>query len=130
MKDFQRNSLLEQLLTEINNKMQIAEKEYLLEYSGKTIDYPIIFIMGALRSGTTLLMQWLANTGIVAYPTNLLSRFYKAPILGAKIQLMLTNPSYNFRNEFLNPMNSGISGDNMYRIVTEIYGIMMNSGNQ
>ena len=55
--------------------------------------------MGPIRSGTTLFMQWLANTGLVAYPTNLLSRFYQAPIIGAKIQLLLTDPRFNFRDE-------------------------------
>ena len=55
--------------------------------------------MGPMRSGTTLFMQWLANTGLIAYPTNLLSRFYQAPIIGAKIQLLLTDPRYNFRDE-------------------------------
>jgi hypothetical protein len=52
-----------------------------------------------MRSGTTLFMQWLADTGIAAYPSNLLSRFYNAPVIGAKIQLMLTDPNYNFRDE-------------------------------
>lgn len=55
--------------------------------------------MGPLRSGTTLFTQWLANTGLVSYPTNLLSRFYQAPVIGAKIQLLLTDPRYNFRDE-------------------------------
>ncbi|MBA3026194.1 MAG: sulfotransferase [Sulfurimonas sp.] len=55
--------------------------------------------MGAHRSGTTLLMQWLANLDTIAYPTNLMSRFYKAPIIGSKIQLLLTDERYNYRNE-------------------------------
>src|SRR5690606_6790054 len=63
--------------------------------------YSKIFVVGALRSGTTLLTQWLADSGMVAYPTNLLSRFYAAPLVGAKIQLLLTDPRYNFRNEIL-----------------------------
>ena len=46
-------------------------------------------------------MQWLAETGQIAYPTNLLSRFYEAPVLGAKIQMLLTDEKYNFRNEIL-----------------------------
>lgn len=61
--------------------------------------YPLVLVMGPLRSGTTLFMQWLANTHIVAYPTNLLSRFYQAPIIGSKIQLLLTDSRYNFRDE-------------------------------
>jgi hypothetical protein len=46
-------------------------------------------------------MQWLAASGLVAYPTNLLSRFYGAPLVGAKIQKMLTDVRYNFRDEIL-----------------------------
>lgn len=61
--------------------------------------YPLVMVMGPLRSGTTLFIQWLANTGLFSYPSNLLSRFYQAPIIGAKIQLLLTDPRYNFRDE-------------------------------
>ena len=60
-----------------------------------------MFIMGPHRSGTTLFIQWLAETGLTAYPTNLLSRFYAAPVIGAHIQLLLTDPRFNFRNEIL-----------------------------
>jgi hypothetical protein len=58
-------------------------------------------------------MQWLASSGLVAYPTNLLSRFFGAPLVGAKIQQLLTDPQYNFRNEILD-FNSEInfSSDN------------------
>ena len=34
-------------------------------------------------------------------PTNLLSRFYGAPLVGAKIQQLLTDPRYDFRDEIL-----------------------------
>jgi hypothetical protein len=44
-------------------------------------------------------MQWLANTGAVAYPTNMLSRFFGAPVIGAQIQLLLTDSRYSFRDE-------------------------------
>lgn len=63
------------------------------------MQHPLILVMGPLRSGTTLMTQWLANTGLMAYPTNLLSRFFRAPIVGAKIQLLLTDPRFNFRDE-------------------------------
>lgn len=96
---FQRNLLLEQLLTELNHDLQPSEERLIQHYADKAMTYPLIFVMGPLRSGTTLFMQWLANTGLVACPTNLLSRFYQAPILGAKIQLLLTDPRFNFRDE-------------------------------
>lgn len=52
-------------------------------------EYPIVFIMGCARSGTTLLCQYLAKVTGFAYPTNLLSRFYYAPYLGSLIQKVL-----------------------------------------
>ncbi|MFZ5491985.1 MAG: sulfotransferase [Pseudomonadota bacterium] len=98
---FRRNELLEKLLAELNEDLQPSEQA-LIQQSGqvtKGMPYPLILVMGPLRSGTTLFMQWLAHTGLVAYPTNLLSRFYQAPIIGAKIQLLLTDPRFNFRDE-------------------------------
>lgn len=97
---FRRNELLEKLLPELNADLQPAEAQLILRYQQSLkMPYPLILVMGPLRSGTTLFTQWLANTGLVAYPTNLLSRFYHAPIVGAKIQLLLTDPRYNFRDE-------------------------------
>jgi len=100
MTGFRRNELLEDLLAELSIDLQPAENKLITQYLQQDeMEYPLIFVMGPLRSGTTLFMQWLANTGLVAYPTNLLSRFYQAPIVGAKIQLLFTDPRYNFRNE-------------------------------
>ena len=96
---FRRNELLEKLLSELGGDLRSAEKALADGYSRRGLPHPLILIMGPLRSGTTLFMQWLANTGLVSYPTNLLSRFYHAPIIGAKIQLLLTDPAYNFRDE-------------------------------
>jgi len=44
-------------------------------------------------------MQFLSLTGQFAVPTNLLSRFYYAPYLGAKIQQLLTDRRFNYRGE-------------------------------
>ena len=97
---FCRNELLEKLLAELNLDLQPSEQRLIQSYQGiESLSHPLILVMGPLRSGTTLFMQWLANTGLVAYPTNLLSRFYQAPIIGAKIQLLLTDPRFNFRDE-------------------------------
>ena len=57
-------------------------------------------------SGSTILLQWLANTGYFAYPTNLLSRFYAAPYIGARIQQLLTDPRYNFKDELADIFNN------------------------
>ncbi|GGO79549.1 hypothetical protein GCM10011348_14110 [Marinobacterium nitratireducens] len=109
-KQFTRVSDLEVLLSDLNGALAGANEKYLESCSE---NYSKIFVMGPLRSGTTLFTQWLANTGLTAYPTNLLSRFYGAPLVGAKIQQLLTDPRYNFRNEILD-FNSevGFSSDN------------------
>lgn len=94
---FTRNSGLEELLQDINSSLWVSEKRFIDNYESPNL--PVVLIMGPMRSGTTLFMQWLANSGLFAYPTNLLSRFYHAPIIGAKIQLLLTDPRYSFRDE-------------------------------
>jgi hypothetical protein len=107
---YARVSSLEELLEDLNSNLAGANDAY-MEDSGER--FSKIFLMGPHRSGSTLLMQWLANTGLAAYPTNLLSRFFGAPLVGARIQQLLTDPRYNFRNEILD-FNSGInfSSDN------------------
>ena len=94
---FSRNVQLESLLRDINSTLWVSEQKLL--GNPQALQYPLVLIMGPMRSGTTLFMQWLANTGLFSYPTNLLSRFYQAPVIGAMIQLLLTDPRYNFRDE-------------------------------
>ena len=95
--EFQRNRQLEGLLSEINSLLAATQKEVNARF--KKPKYPLLLVIGGPRSGTTLMMQWIASLGIFAYPTNLLSRFYGAPHIGAKIQLLLTHPDFNFRDE-------------------------------
>jgi hypothetical protein len=95
---FRRNAELERLLRTVNDLLGSVEQVALEHFSDRAA-YPVVFLMGPLRSGTTLFMQWLANTGVVAYPTNLLSRFFAAPVIGALVQMLLTDPRYKFRNE-------------------------------
>lgn len=97
-KEFQKNLELEIFLKEINGDLLYAEQK-LLQKSYPS--YPIVLVMGALRSGTTLITQWLKGTKEFVCPTNLISRFYQAPIIGAKIQKLLFDPKYNFRNEIV-----------------------------
>ena len=94
---YRRNESLEGLLEDLNSNLWPVEKQLVAEYGQPR--WPIILLVGAPRSGTTLFLQWLGATGIAAYPTNLLSRFFRAPILGAKIQLLLTDERFRFRDE-------------------------------
>lgn len=98
-KSFERNEKLERLLEELNDLLAPVEAKVIAEY--RMPRYPVVFVVGVPRCGSTLMMQWLANTGRFAYPTNLLSRFSRAPFVGAKIQQLLADPEYSFRDEIL-----------------------------
>lgn len=98
-----RDNKLESLLKEVNGMLFPAEKEAIYKFEAPK--FPIIFLVGCPRSGTTLFMQWLASLGYFCYPTNLLSRFYNAPYIGAKIQLMLTK--HDFNNELFDFNSTG-----------------------
>jgi len=50
---------------------------------------PIVLIMGCARSGSTLMLQYLASTGIFSYPSNLIARYYKNPLIGILSQQVL-----------------------------------------
>lgn len=90
-----RNEKLEEILGEVNALLGRADAGAISSF--RQPKYPVVLVMGSPRSGTTLLLQFLAASGYFCYPTNILSRFYCAPRLGAKIQLMLT--TYDFKNE-------------------------------
>jgi hypothetical protein len=104
--EFRRNEDLERLLKKINGILGPVEEAIIETFSMPR--RPVIFVVGAPRSGTTVLMQWLAQTERFAYPTNLLSRFYGAPAIGAQIQQLLAAPEYSYRDEILD-FSSAIS---------------------
>ena len=54
-----------------------------------------VHILGCARSGTTLLHQLLVRRLQVSYPTNFLSRFFYAPVIGAKLQFLLNDLDFN-----------------------------------
>ena len=94
---FQRNPDLERLLKELNARLPLAEQDVCERHPAPKL--PVVLVVGAPRSGTTLMMQWLAQSGRFAYPTNLLSRFFGAPYVGALICQLIGDPQYNFGNE-------------------------------
>ena len=81
---FARNDKLMGVLTELNAMLATMERPIADE-----LQYPVVFIVGCPRSGTTLMMQWLSTLGVLAYPSNLIARFYANPYVGVRIQQAL-----------------------------------------
>lgn len=97
--EFQRNEKLEDLLNELESILSPVEEKMLEDF--ETLQFPTLLLIGGPRTGSTVFMQWLASLGVFSYPTNLISRFFYAPYIGAKIQLLLTDPAYSYKNEIV-----------------------------
>lgn len=73
-----------------------------------------IFIIGAPRSGSTLLYQLLAKNFPLSYINNFIGNFYKFPIFATKINnlLQINKSKINFRSKHGN--TKGIAGPNEF----------------
>lgn len=103
---FKQNELLNTLLDELKVLLQPVQKE--INHKFYDTKWPIGFIVGNARSGTTLLTQWLASLKIFSYPTNFLTRFAYAPYIGAMIQKMIFDNKYDFHGDF-SDIQSGLN---------------------
>ncbi|NVJ60356.1 MAG: sulfotransferase [Gammaproteobacteria bacterium] len=103
---FKKNLLLEELLSDINASTELAEQYYFKDES-INLNQPVVMIVGPPRSGSTLLLQLLAHSGLFCYPTNFLSRFYRSIGLGCRVQDMIFNPEFDYRGELLSS-SSGV----------------------
>lgn len=81
---FARDDKLMGVLTELNAMLATMGRPI-----ADGLQYPVVFIVGCPRSGTTLMMQWLSTLGVLAYPSNLIARFYANPYVGVRIQQIL-----------------------------------------
>ncbi len=82
---FKKDANLETALSDLNELIDGVE----CHIDTNEASSPIILIMGCARSGSTLLLQWLASSGLFSYPSNLIARFYKNPYLGIRTQQAL-----------------------------------------
>lgn len=84
---YRKNAVTEQRLWDINQLLEPLEKKRLNKYYD--LQFPVAFIVGLPRSGTTLLSQLLAARMNVGYISNFLARFWLAPGIGAEIERSL-----------------------------------------
>jgi hypothetical protein len=90
--EFRKSATLEQLLAELNGLLSVCQETVNQKYVRPR--FPVLLIMGPPRSGTTLFLQWLAESKCWGYPSNIISRFYGAPYIGARVQQILIEHDY------------------------------------
>ena len=71
--------LMNETLREIEPKLRTVQKKPL----------PLLFVMGVMRSGTTLLTQILSSCLNIAIINNLVARFWLAPVTGIRLSKAL-----------------------------------------
>ena len=94
-----RNPNLDSLIAELSEFLTPVQS-IITESHGCPPQWPVGLVVGCPRSGTTLLMQWLASLGVFSYPTNLLTRFAYAPYLGILFQKMLFDTDFAHQDDF------------------------------
>ncbi len=82
-----RSDEFEQLLSRLN---AVLATEFADDVPGRR-DLLSCQIVGLPRSGTTILHQLIARTGVVGYPSNVMAMFWRAPALGARLQRQLAS---------------------------------------
>jgi len=91
-----RNPALEQAL---GNLERVLSTQGAAQQHDQRCADPLL-ILGVGRSGSTLLLQYLAASGAFAYPSNVISRFYMRPALGELVQDLFLNPALDHDGEF------------------------------
>lgn len=81
LEKYRKDAAFETFLDKFNSDLEGIEEGLSKETYGP--GHPIVFVIGTPRSGTTLLSQVLINRYGLAYPSNLMSRFWNVARCGA-----------------------------------------------
>ena len=82
MEPFQKDCSLERDLLEFNRHLETLEFD--AESDGEK-SYPVIYVVGLPRSGTTLLSQLISRYLSVGYINNIIARFWLNPVAGIRV---------------------------------------------
>jgi hypothetical protein len=81
---------IQEIVLEIMNRTLYSKEIELIDKFSKPI-LPVIFIVGAQRSGTTLLMQLMTQYFELSYPNNFIARYWNVPYFGAMLYKNMLN---------------------------------------
>jgi len=110
-KQYQKNELEERVLLEMNQTLYHKELELISNFNNP--EKPVIFIVGAQRSGTTLLMQLMIHFFELSYPNNFIARYWNVPYIGAVLYKSLSkNLNQNNKTDLTSDLGytSGLNG--------------------
>ena len=82
--EYRKDPEQEERLKHLNVHLAPLERQLISDFDQPRL--PIVFIVGAPRSGSTLLSQTLAQTGLFSYVSNFVARFWRAPYVGMLIE--------------------------------------------
>ena len=97
---YDKNQVLEEYLRDMASALQPSEEKLLEDLSGAGSELPTVIKIGSPRVGGTLLTQWASSGNLFYNPTNLHSRFYAVPVVGALLNRLLSDPDLDYRDEF------------------------------
>lgn len=97
--EFVSHPLSKDFLAQINELVAVGEDNADVTLGSPN---PLILVVGAPRSGTTVLMQWLQASGI-SVPSNIAARFPRNPYFAGLLQRLLSDPALNYRDELTIP---------------------------
>ncbi|UAB80427.1 sulfotransferase [Marixanthomonas sp. SCSIO 43207] len=98
-KKYKKNKRFEHVVSSLNEQLFHSQQNILENLEEK---HPSIHILGAPRSGTTLLSQLIPSYLPVGHINNLIATFWKAPIYGIELSKKLIQQEYqsNFTSDF------------------------------
>ena len=99
---YRKDPVTEETLARINILVKPIEQELISSFTCP--EFPVLFIIGAPRSGTTLLAQLLASCGGFSYVSNFSARFWLAPYFGMTMEKIFglrdERPDCSYRSIF------------------------------
>lgn len=94
------------LLSKVN--FQLMDLEYATAPDPE-VSAPILFVVGAPRSGTTIMTQFLAYGLKAGYVTNIAARFWRAPTIGVRLsqEILGKDPARSLGRDFFRSDRGG-----------------------
>ncbi len=91
MKEVKEYISFEEVINSLNTALKSSQSEVFIDSKE---NQPSIHVIGAPRSGTTLLTQLLLTYLNIGYINNLTAAFYKSPVYGIKLSRQLLGENY------------------------------------